>query len=164
MDAANQIYSSAQAAELLGIPVSTLRTWKARKKDQLQENLHWFHQDGQTFWTTQGLETLKQIQPSVADMETKASGVSADETPDVADPLQRYESLIEAVADAVSPQVVQRIDQAVMQRVKNAIAKPMTSQECIAILTDFGLAPADPNALLGSSVSGYYLAPETLDN
>jgi hypothetical protein len=67
MDAANQIYSSAQAAELLGIPVATLRTWKARKKDQLQENLHWFRQDGRNFWTTQGLEALKQIQQRYRD-------------------------------------------------------------------------------------------------
>lgn len=161
-DQSKQIYTSAQVAELLEIPTATLRTWKSRKSDQLQEGLHWFSENSQTFWTNEGIEILMQIR-SVADGKSaETPSVAPDETPSVSDPLQRYQSLVEAVADAVAPQVISRIDQAVMQQVKNRIAKPMTSQECVAILVDFGLAPADPNALLGTSVAGY-LASETPD-
>jgi hypothetical protein len=168
-----QIYTSAQVAELLEVPPATLRTWKSRKSDQLQEGLHWFQENGQNFWTNEGVEVLIGIRdsvackgdetPSVAPDETPS--VAPDETPSVADPLQRYQSLVEAVAEAIAPQIVGRVDREIMQRVKTAIAKPMTSQECVAILVDFGLAPADPNALIGgaSSVAGY-LSPETPDN
>lgn len=161
-DQSKQVYTSAQVAELLEIPTATLRTWKSRKSDQLQEGLHWFQENNQNFWTNEGVEVLMTIRDSVAYKADETPSVAPDETPSVSDPLQRYQSLVEAVADAVAPQVISRIDQAVMQQVKNRIATHLTSQECVAILVDFGLAGANPNALLGTSVAGY-LASETRD-
>lgn len=53
--ALDQIYSTAQAAELLGISEGTVRSRKSRDKTQLIEGTHWLTQDGSTFWTVAGL-------------------------------------------------------------------------------------------------------------
>jgi hypothetical protein len=145
-----QVFTSAQAAEALGISTSTLRSWKFRKSDQLQENVHWFKQDEQLYWTQEGIDLLT----SVADKTTATPGVADDATLGDADPLQRYENLITAVAAAVAPAVVQRIDKAVLQEIKQAIAQPMKPAECLAVLADLGIKPADPLVLVSGSVAG----------
>jgi hypothetical protein len=57
----SDVYPSNQVAELLQVSSATLRTWKSRKSDQLLENVHWFLSEGQTIWTSVGLEALKQV-------------------------------------------------------------------------------------------------------
>jgi hypothetical protein len=158
-----QVHSNAQVAEILGISEGTIRTWKKREADQLQENVHWLTQNNKTLWTAEGIEALRQINSTVSAKNFETDSLETDETETVSDPFQRYTSLINAVAAAVSPGIVQRIDTAVLQKVKRAIATPMTPAECVVILTEFGLAPADPSVLVnGSDIAGYL--PETPHN
>jgi hypothetical protein len=51
----DQVYSTAQAAELLGVSEGTLRSRKSRDKTQLIEGTHWLTQDSSTLWTVAGL-------------------------------------------------------------------------------------------------------------
>ncbi|AFZ15740.1 hypothetical protein Cri9333_4985 (plasmid) [Crinalium epipsammum PCC 9333] len=156
----NEVYTTAQAAEFLGISTNNLRVWKSRKSDQLIEGTHWVTGDNnQVFWTPIGLEVLQQIKGATA--------CNADITDDVIDPLQetvtqplhqsdvdplrRYSSLINAVADAITPGLMQRIDNAVTGRVKTAIATPMSPTECVTLLTELGLKPCNPELLLSGN-------------
>ena len=156
----NEVYSNQQIAELLGVNKDSLRVIKNRNKEQLIEGKHWFLQDNQTLWTAVGLEALRLIQNTVkakvSDAETPdddvtdtpVTPVTHNVTSETVDPLQRYSSLINAVADAITPGLLQRIDNAVIQRVKSDIAKPMTSTECVTLLTELGLKPCNPELLL----------------
>ncbi len=38
----SDIYSTAQAAQVLGISADTIRTWKRRQTELLLEKIHWF--------------------------------------------------------------------------------------------------------------------------
>ncbi len=59
----DQTYSTAQAAALLGVQTTTLRSRKSRAKTALLEGLHWQSQNGETCWTTTGiLEVAKRTQ------------------------------------------------------------------------------------------------------
>ena len=153
----NEVYSNQQIAELLGVNKDSLRVIKNRNKEQLIEGKHWFLQDNQTLWTIVGLEALKLIQNTVkakvSDAETPDDDVTdtpvtPSVTSETVDPLQRYSSLINAVADAITPGLLQQIDNAVVGRVKTAIAKPMTATECVTLLTELGLKPCNPELLL----------------
>jgi hypothetical protein len=156
----NEVYSNQQAAELLGVSKDSLRVIKSRNKEQLIEGTHWFLQDNQTLWTVEGLEALKLIQNTVkvrvSEVETSEDAVT--DTPVTegvtsvsTDPLQRYSGLINAVADAITPGLLQRIDNAVTGRVKSAIATPMTSTECVTLLNELGLKPCNPELLLSGN-------------
>jgi hypothetical protein len=160
----SEIYTNDQVAEVLSVSASTIRSWKTRKSDQLVENTHWFIQDNQTLWTVKGLEVLRLLQNTVAvkvHVETDATDTTATDTTatdatesvaegkeGVADPLQRYTGLVEAVANAITPGLLQRIDNAVTGRVKSAIATPMSPAECVTLLTELGLKPCNPELLL----------------
>lgn len=73
--APDQIYSTAQAGELLGISDSTIRSRKSREKAQLIEGTHWVTQEGSTFWTATGiLELAKGSQSEQAQALLAAAG------------------------------------------------------------------------------------------
>ncbi len=147
-----EIYSSAQAAEMLGVSPNTLRTWKARKSELLLEGQHWITQDGQTYWTQIGVETLQHLRgESPIDSDPKRQPIQ-DESPSVA---ARYEDLIDAVADALTPTLLNRLDNAVMGRVKRAVSTPMSATERVTLLTSLGLKPASPELLLQQSSTNY---------
>ncbi len=156
----NEVLTSAQVAELLSVSANTIRSWKSRKADQLVEGQHWINQDNQVLWTQAGLEVLQGIQSATDSVAASATDSVADTPSPVADPLQRYASLINAVADAITPGLLQRIDNAVVGKVKTAIAKPMTSTECVTLLTELGLKPCNPELLLSSNVAGLLEAKE----
>jgi hypothetical protein len=153
----SNVYTTAQAAEFLGISANNLRVWKSRKSEQLIEGTHWVTGDNnQVLWTPTGLEVLQQIKGATASnaditddvIDPLPETVTQPLQPSEVDPLQRYSSLINAVADAITPGLLQRIDNAVVGRVKTAIAKPMTSTECVTLLTELGLKPCNPERLL----------------
>ncbi|AFZ15668.1 hypothetical protein Cri9333_4907 (plasmid) [Crinalium epipsammum PCC 9333] len=165
----NEVLSTAQAAELLGVSAGTLRTWKSRKADLLVEGTHWINQDGSTFWTQAGLDVLQGVS-SVSDGETvsvassETISVASSETISVAssetesatpqpspaahDPLQRYIPLVESVSNAITQGLIGRIDKAVTRNIGIAIAKPMTATECVTLLSELGLKPCNPELLL----------------
>jgi hypothetical protein len=145
-----QVYSNAQVGEALGVSDGTIRTWKRREAQQLIENVHWVTQKNQTFWTSQGIEALKQIQTTVA-AKSFETDLETDETETVSNPFQRYTPLADAYASAITPQILQLIDRGVLQRVKQAIAQPMSPAECIAVLEDLGISPANPLTLIQDS-------------
>jgi len=175
-ETANQIYNNDQAAELVGIAAPTIRTWKSRRASELQENVHWFaslENNGQTFWTEQGIEALQLIKNTIrrtgtetASDETTETGETqpvsetASETPSETGTslLNRYDALVDAVADILAPGVIEQIDKAVYSRVRTAIAKPMTTIDCVAVLSDLGLKPANPAALLNGNRSAGLMA------
>lgn len=153
------IYSTNDVATALSVSPTTIRTWKHRKADRLIEGEHWFNQENQLYWTEVGLTALQEIQSRNG---SKSPSDAASESPSDADPFGRYSQLINAVASAVTPGLLQRIDNAVMQQVKGEIAKPMTSTECVTLLAELGLTPGDPSALLGgTNVAGLLEAKES---
>jgi hypothetical protein len=147
----SEVLTSAQVAEFLGVSANTIRSWKSRKADQLVEGKHWINQDNQVLWTQAGLEVLQGLQSATDSVAANATDSVADTPSPVADPLQRYSGLINAVADAITPRLLQRIDNAVTGRVKTAIAKPMTATECVTLLTELGLKPCNPELLLSGN-------------
>jgi negative regulator of sigma E activity len=62
----------------------------------------------------------------------------------------RYLPLIDMLADAIAPKLQRKLDQKVMGKVKGFAtnAQPMTSVECVELLTQLGLKPANPAELL----------------
>ncbi|AFZ15542.1 hypothetical protein Cri9333_4768 (plasmid) [Crinalium epipsammum PCC 9333] len=160
----NEVLSTAQAAELLGVSAGTLRTWKSRKADLLVEGTHWINQDGSTFWTQAGLDVLQGVSSvsdgetvSVSDGETisvassETDSATPQQSPAAHDPLQRYIPLVESVSNAITQGLIGRIDKAVTRNIGIAIAKPMTSTECVTLLTELGLKPCNPELLLSGN-------------
>jgi len=157
----NEVYTTAQAAELLGVPINTLRSWKSRKSDLLIEGTHWVSSDNQILWTQAGIEALQSINgamPSSADAQ--CSPLPDDQEPiasplqaSLTDPWQRYKPLVESIANSIAGGLIRRIDNAVMSKVKDAIALPMTSTECVTLLTELGLKPCNPELLLSGNVT-----------
>lgn len=86
--APDQIYSTAQAAELLGITDGTIRSRKSREKEQFAEGMHWVTQEGSTFWTYSGiLELAKGSQSEKAQILLQEAGAivpTGSSTPTVA--------------------------------------------------------------------------------
>jgi len=162
----NQVYSSAQAGELLGVSASTIRTWKQRKTDILIEGQHWFTQDNAVFWTQQGLNELTAIKAgatvSVSEGETTSVselGQSASQAVSgLAQLLARYEPLVEMLADALSQPLQQQLDQKIQQNLVTSNVQPMTTIECVAVLSELGIKPANPAALLNGNYTAGLLA------
>ena len=147
-------YSSSEVARQLGISDATLRTWKSRYSDRLIENVHWAkNSDGSTLWTETGLLQLHSFRNgSVARNGNGETEAFQDETEALQD---RYSPLVDAVADALTTRLLQRIDRQVKGNVQRAIATPMSPSECISVLEDLGIKPADPLALIkGSNIAG----------
>ena len=163
----SEVLTSAQVAEFLGVSANTIRSWKLRKAEQLVIGKHWINQDNQVLWTQAGLEVLQGIQSATDSVAASATdgvalaatdSVAANATDSVAptnslvaNPLQRYTGFVEAVADALTPELLQEIDNAVTRKVKQAIAKPMTATECVTLLTELGLKPCNPELLLSGN-------------
>jgi hypothetical protein len=77
-------YSTAQAAALLGVKRTTLRSRKSRAKTALIEGLHWQSLNGKTCWTTTGiLEIARRTQtPEAAALLEMSMGVGSVEAPE----------------------------------------------------------------------------------
>jgi hypothetical protein len=146
----NEVLTTSQTAETLGISINCLRQWKSRKSDLLIEGTHWVTGDNnQVLWTPKGLEALQQIK-----------GGNEPMTDDVTEPLQepiteplhnllqRYTPLVEGVANSVTQGLLHQIDQAVTRNIKSAIATPMTATECVEVLQSLGLKPINTELLL----------------
>ncbi|HEY9872137.1 MAG TPA: hypothetical protein V6D12_01810 [Candidatus Obscuribacterales bacterium] len=147
-----EVYTSAQVAQRIAVSAGTIRSWKARKPDQLVEGQHWVQQDGQTLWTDAGVAVLQQLATATGSVADPQRSALQDETEALQD---RYSPLVDAVADALTSRLLQRIDQRVKGSVQRAIATPMTPAECISVLEDLGIKPADPLALIkGSNIAG----------
>lgn len=147
----NEVLTTAQTAELLGISVNCLRQWKARKPEKLVEGQHWISDAGQVLWTTTGLEQLQLIKGG-------GEGITEDVIPTPQplqqelehDPLLRYNPLVESVASGITGNLLNRIDQRVTQNLKVAIATPMSSAECVTVLSELGLKPPNLELLLST--------------
>ena len=161
----NEVYTTAQAAETLGITANNLRVLKSRKADQLNEGTHWVTGDNnQILWTQAGIDVLQQLKtgndPITSDVMTPLQEPLQEPATD--DPLGRYNPLVESVAQAITSGLLGRIDKAVTRNIKQAIAKPMTSTECVNVLTELGLKPCNPELLLSGNQTN--LLTESKDN
>ena len=142
------IYSTAQAAELLSISASTIHTWKRRNLGKLLEGQHWIKQNEALMWTELGFQAL-----SVLKEGNECEPHSEANEPDI-QPLStlesRYLPLLDMIAEAIAPRLQQRLDQKVMGKVKGFAtdAQPMTPTECVELLQQLGLKPANPAELL----------------
>ena len=156
----SDIYSTAQAAELLGISADTIRTWKRRQTELLLEQIHWFKDDSNALmFTEKGVQVLAQfkssdVQDSDSDLQSSSSSSdvqSSDHEPRASSTLEsRYLPLLDMLANALAPKLQRQLDQKVMGKVKGFAtnAQPMTSVECVELLTQLGLKPANPASLL----------------
>jgi hypothetical protein len=154
------VYTTAQASELVGSSADTIRTWKRRQTDKLLEGTHWFKDENNSLlWTESGIQALIQFQhgaelPQSSDDELLQSSEVQPQSSKLELPeiplLKRYEPLLNLIADAVAPQLQKRLDNKVLDRVQNLgkKAEPLTATECVTILTQLGLKPANPAELL----------------
>jgi hypothetical protein len=142
------IYSTTQAAELLSISTSTIHTWKRRNLGKLLEGQHWIKQNETLMWTEQGIQAL-----SVLKEGNETEPIPSMNEPDIQglSPLERrYLPLLDMLAEAIAPKLQRQLDQKVMGRVQGFAtnAQPMTSVECVELLTQLGLKPCNPAELL----------------
>jgi len=157
-----EIYTSAQAAEKLGVSVSTIHTWKRRNLNKFQEGAHWVKQNDALFWTEQGIQLLSGLKEGVESephsVECRShSKVNANDIQDLQEPSpleSRYLPLVDMLADALTPRLQRRLDERVQRNLATNNAPPMTTIECVAVLSELGLKPADPAALLGANIAG----------
>ncbi len=157
------IYSTNDAGKILEINPNTIKTWKNRSyKERLIETTHWFNQDGSTFWTESGMSELRAIQSQLAESDSDSPMNQSATQPEsdsdsikaILSPLEsRYMPLIEMLAEVIAPRLQRQLDQKVMGRVKGFAtnAQEMTATECVELLQQLGLKPADPAALLTGS-------------
>jgi hypothetical protein len=142
------IYSTTQAAELLSISASTIHTWKRRNLGKLLEGQHWIKQNETLMWTELGIQALSvlkegnEYEPHSEVNEPDIQALSTLES--------RYLPLLDMLANALAPKLQRQLDQKVMGKVKGFAtnAQPMTSVECVELLTQLGLKPANPAELL----------------
>lgn len=159
------IYTTEQISELLGVPTGTIRVWKSRKPkaDQLIEGTHWFSDNGATMWTEAGLEVLRSFK-SKKTVAPRATATAAHRaTSSVAGSASDYfEPLLEALADGLTPNLMNRLAGKVTQRLGFQIAQPcaqeVTIESTYEILACIGITPGeDPVTLLTGNGSSYLL-------
>lgn len=143
------VYTTSQAAERLSVSSATIHTWKKRNPDKLAEGNHWLKDDKNSLlWTEQGIQALSALKEG-----NESEPLSEVNEPDIQEPSpleRRYLPLIDMLADAIAPKLQQQLDQKVMGRVKNfsTDAQPLTAVECVELLQQLGLKPANPADLL----------------
>jgi hypothetical protein len=78
------------------------------------------------------------------------SEVNADDIQALSPLESRYLPLLEMLADAIAPKLQRQLDQKIMGKVSGfaANAQPMTPTECVEMLQQLGLKPANPAELL----------------
>jgi DNA-binding transcriptional MerR regulator len=149
----SNVYSTAQVAELMGVSADTVRTWKKRNADKLTETTHWLKDESNALlWTEEGIQVLTQLQSG----SEPSTGSTNDTATVQAEPcfdtplLSRYEPLLDMIANAVAPRLQQQLDQKVIGKVQGFAtnAQPLTAVECVELLTQLGLKPANPAELL----------------
>jgi hypothetical protein len=147
----DQIYSTAQAAGLLGIGEGTIRSRKSREKEKFIEGQHWVQQDGSTFWTcagvlelaqgTQGekarnlLESAGALVPSTSATPSVAGNTTEDvaeampnATTGVAIDMGFLEPLLEATGQSLALEFYRRLPEYVLRHVQR-MAKTPTDEE-----------------------------------
>jgi hypothetical protein len=158
----DQVYTTAQVAESLGISADTVRTYKKRNTDKLLETTHWLKDESNALlWTEKGIEVLTILQKGIEPPEgsnvepPQSSEVQTELEPEPLDNplLSRYEPLLDMMADAIAPELQQRLDNKIIGKVQslNKKPEPLTATECVTILQRLGLKPANPAALLTGS-------------
>jgi hypothetical protein len=149
--APDQIYPTAQVAELLGVSEGTIRSRKSREKSQLQEGIHWLQQDGSTLWTCAGvLELAKTTQSDQAKALVDAAGaivpapiatpsVAATSTPDDAAPtseatagvaldLEWLEPLLDATGQGMALEFYRRLPEYVLKHIQRLATHPTEAE------------------------------------
>lgn len=143
------VYTTNQVAERLSVSPATIHTWKKRNSERLTEGTHWLKDDKNSLlWTEQGIQTLSTLKEG-----NECEPLSEVNEPDIQESStleRRYLPLIDMLADAIAPKLQRQLDQKVMGRVKDfsTNAQPMTSVECVELLMQLGLKPANPADLL----------------
>jgi len=150
----SEVYTTAQVAERLGITANTIHTWKRRNLDKFKEGQHWVKQNDALLWTEQGVQLLSNLKEPESE---PSSTVNAGDFQDFQEPSpleSRYLPLIDMLADALTPRLQRRLDEKVQRNLATNNAPPMTTIECVAVLSELGLRPADPAALLDMNIAG----------
>ncbi len=152
----SNVYTTAQVAERIGVSADTVRTWKKRNTDKLVETTHWLKDESNTLlWTEEGIQALTQVQ-SGSEPSTGSTNDTATVQPEPSFDtplLSRYEPLLDMIANAVAPRLQQQLDKKVMGKVQSfsTDAQPLTAVECVELLTQLGLKPANPADLITAS-------------
>ncbi|WP_017714733.1 hypothetical protein [Kamptonema formosum] len=146
----SQLYTTAQAAENLGVSASTLRTWKSRKADRFAEGEHFISQEGQTLWTEAGVSVLRQIQsqnatPAVAQPQRQESQEPAENETGLEALLRPLATVIAAGGAPVLRRLI------LEESARQALAAPATTTECLTVLRQCGISPANPASLIAGS-------------
>lgn len=141
---------TADAAARLGISKNTLGTWKSRYKDKFQEGVHYINQDSQLWWTESGLQLLEQLKAgNERAASSRANAPQAqNEPPAIAD---RYDPVVDALASAILPEIIQRLDRKILSGLKLTGENEITPEQTIEIIESLGLEAFDPLALIGGA-------------
>lgn len=143
------VFTTNQVAERLSISTATIYTWKKRNPDRLTEGSHWLKDEKNSLlWTEQGIQALSALKEG-NESESHSEVTEADiQEPSALE--SRYLPMLDMLADAIAPKLQRQLDKKVMGRVKDfsTDAQPMTSVECVELLMQLGLKPANPADLL----------------
>jgi hypothetical protein len=149
----SEVYTTNQAAERLSTSPATIHTWKKRNPERLTEGTHWVKDEKNSLlWTEQGIQALSilkegnEYEPHSEVNEPDIQALSTLES--------RYLPLLDMLANALAPKLRRQLDQKVMGKVSSFAtnAQPMTSTECVTLLTELGLKPCNPELLISGNV------------
>lgn len=144
----SNVYTTNQAAELLGISPATIHTWKKRNPERLTLGSHWIKDEKNSLlWTELGIQALSNLK------DGESEPLSELNEPDIQEPSlleRRYLPYLDMLADDLAPKLQRQLDQKVMGKVQGFAnsAQPLTAVECVELLTQLGLKPANPADLL----------------
>jgi hypothetical protein len=109
---------------------------------------HWIKDEKNSLlWTELGIQALSNLK------DGESEPLSELNEPDIQEPStleRRYLPLLDMLADAIAPKLQRQLDQKVMGKVQGFAnsAQPLTAVECVELLTQLGLKPANPADLL----------------
>lgn len=160
-----EVFTTAQVAERLGITANTIHTWKRRNLNKFQEGTHWVKQNDALLWTEQGVQLLSGLKEGVESephsVESEpSSSLNASDFQEPSALESRYLPLVNMLADALTPRLQRRLDERVQRNLATNNAPPMTTIECVAVLSELGLKPVDPAALLDVKIAGLIAGKE----
>lgn len=140
----NELYPTSEAARILEVSASTIRTWKSRQAKRFIEGNHFIKDEaGAVLWTEAGLGELRLI-ASQGDSKTETSPVSESE----GGILQRYDLLLDEIAEAIAPRLMDSLDRKVAERLVSTSRQPVNA---VVVLQSLGLKPANLSGLLEGS-------------
>lgn len=131
------LYTTVEAANLLGIPEGTIRAWLSRYKEIFVQGKHIVEQEGKKLWTEEGLQLLKNRAAENATKNVASGDTSASNsvTRNVAnnDALPPHiavlESYLDATASSLAATFWQQLPARTLQHIQRMANSPLPQEK-----------------------------------